>query len=186
MASKSAERLFTVDEYYRMAEAGILGEDDRVELLDGRVVQMSPIGSRHAACVDRLTRRMAEVPEERAVLRVQSPVRLDKLSEPQPDLCLLKPRADYYADGHPGPDDVLLLIEVADTTLPFDRDVKVLLYGRAGIPEVWLFDLQAGQVRVFQDPSEDGYQSSRIVGRESVLTPGALPELTISVGAVLP
>jgi Uma2 family endonuclease len=186
MASEQTTRLFTVDEYYRMAEAGILGEDDRVELLDGRIVQMSPIGSRHAACVDRLTRRLAAVPEGRAVLRVQSPVRLGKLSEPQPDLCLLKPRANYYADGHPGPEDVLLLIEVASTSLPFDRDVKLPLYARAEIPEVWLFDLEAERVHVFLEPIGDAYGSSYSVGPEDRLIPRAFPRLDVSVSAPLP
>lgn len=186
MASEPATRLFTVDEYYRMAEAGILGEGDRVELLDGRIVEMSPIGSRHAACVGRLTRLMAAVPEERALLRVQSPVRLGKLSEPQPDLCLLKPRADYYADGHPGPDDVLLLVEVADTSLSFDRDKKLPLYNRARIGEVWLFDLREGQVQVYRQPSGEGYLFSRTAGPDDMLTPRALPGLAVSVGAVLP
>lgn len=186
MASEPTTRLFTVDEYYRMAEAGILGQDDRVELLDGRIVQMSPIGSRHAACVDRLTRRLAEIPEGQATLRVQSPVRLGEFSEPQPDLCLLEPRADYYAEGHPGPGNVLLLIEVASTSLPFDRDVKLPLYARAGVREVWLIDLEAELVHVFLDPVGELYRYRRDAGIDDDLTPRSLPGLKVPVSGLLP
>ncbi len=159
MASEPTTRRFTVEEYYRMAEAGILGEDDRVELLDGEIVQMSPIGSRHAGTVDRLGEALRQGAGTQAVVRVQNPIRLSETSEPQPDLCLLRPRADYYTGRHPGPDDVLLVIEVADASLRYDRDVKIPAYARAGVPEVWLFDLTGRRIYAYREPSGDGYRS---------------------------
>src|SRR2546426_2118990 len=136
------KRRFTVDEYHRMAEAGIFSEDESVELLEGEIVEMTPISSRHAACVNKLTRLFTRELGERVVVSVQNPVALTETSEPQPDLALLRPRADFYAAGHPGPEDVLLMVEVADTSATSDRAVKVPLYARAGIEEVWLIDLQ--------------------------------------------
>ncbi|MGH9154512.1 MAG: Uma2 family endonuclease [Acidimicrobiales bacterium] len=121
MAVQRARHRFSVDDYYRMAESGVLGPGDRVELIEGEIVEMSPIGSRHAACLRRLVALFSEGTRGRAILSVQDPVRLDQHSEPQPDLALLRPRPDYYADGHPGPGDVLLLVEVCDTTWAFDQ-----------------------------------------------------------------
>jgi len=126
---------FTVDEYARMAEAGILGEDDRVELLEGEIVEMAPIGPPHAGCVNRLTRLLTSRLGDRAVVGVQNPIRLGSLSEPQPDLTLLRPRRDLYSEGHPEADDVLLVVEVASSTSAFDRQVKMPLYAQAGIPQ---------------------------------------------------
>ena len=131
MATQTRRRLFNVDEYYAMVEAGILAEDDRVELLDGEIIAMAPIGSRHASCVDRLSEMLFEKLGKRAILRVQGPVRLDSSTEPQPDLSLLERRD--YSESHPGPDDVLLLVEVSDPTAGFDRNEKLLLYARSGI-----------------------------------------------------
>ena len=126
-----------------MADAGIFGEDDRVELLDGEIVEMAPVGSRHAACVNKLTQLFVERSEGRALLAPRNPITLGERSEPQPDLALLRPRADYYASGHPTPDEVLLVVEVGDTTAEWDRRHKLPLYAAAGVAEVWLVDLAA-------------------------------------------
>jgi Uma2 family endonuclease len=179
-------RRFTVDEYHRMAEAGILGEDDRVELLEGEIVEMSPIGWRHQACVDRLTQRLVPALQDRAILRPQGPIRLSPDSEPQPDLVVLRPRADFYAEGGPGPEDVLWLIEISDTSLRYDRDVKVPLYARYGIPEVWVVDLAEERVLVYRDPDPaEGYRSVQALGRGARLAPRAFPDLELAVDEIL-
>jgi Uma2 family endonuclease len=146
-----------VDDYYRMVEVGLLREDERVELIEGEVIRMSPIGSRHAACVARLTKLFSRLAGESAIVWVQNPVRLDDFSEPQPDVALLKPRADFYANAHPTPADVLLIVEVSDTTIGYDRQVKVPLYARAGVPEVWVIDLANETVETYAQPREGAY-----------------------------
>ncbi len=177
---------FTVEEYHRMAEAGILSEDDRVELIEGEIVEMAPIGSRHAATVKRLLALLLPVQVNgKGILSVQDPIRLAPDSEPQPDVALLKPRPDFYASGHPGPEDVLLLVEVAETTAGEDRAVKVPLYGRHGVPEVWLVDLSAEVVEVYREPSSAGYRQVRRVGRGEVLVPQQVPDLRVPVEAIL-
>lgn len=172
-------RLFTVDEFYRLADAGILGEDDRVELIDGGIVEMSPIGTRHSACVDRLNVLFQEAFKGRGIVRVQSPVRLNRYSEPQPDLSILKPRTDFYAQSHPTPSDVLLVVEVADASLRYDRNIKVELYARAAVGEVWLVDLVSESVEVFTSPGPQGYLVSVRVQRGERVQSGVLPERQI-------
>ena len=162
-------RRFNVEEYHRMAEAGILGEDDRLELVDGELVEMAPIGSRHLACVVALNHLLVEASEGRWFVSVQNPVRLGERDEPEPDLSLLKGRPDPAAPGPPGPDDLLVVVEVSDTTLSYDRNVKLPLYAAARIPEAWIVDLQDRKVEVYADPgagpasmggSAQGYQTS--------------------------
>jgi Uma2 family endonuclease len=155
------KRRFTVDEYHRMAEAGILSEDDRVELIHGEIVQMVAIGSRHAACVKRLNGLLMAALGGRAIVSVQDPIRLDAYSEPEPDLAILRPKADFYASAHPSPLDVLFVIEVADSSGGADRTVKVPLYARAGVPEMWLIDMQEKAIDVYTGPSPQGYTSVR-------------------------
>lgn len=178
-------RRFTVDEYHRMAQAGVLSEDDRVELIEGAVVEMAAIGSRHAGCVNRLLRLIHPRAVERAVVSAQNPVRLNQYSEPQPDLSILRPRADFYTSGHPGPDDVLLLIEVAETSAEADREVKVPLYARAGIKEVWLVDLEGDVIEVHRRPSAEGSPEARRVCRGEDLSPEAFPDLVLAAEAIL-
>jgi len=185
MTVQLVRRLFTVADYHKMAEAGILGEDDRVELLNGEIVAMSPIGSRHAACVDRLTQYLVVRVAGRAIVRVQNPIRLGEHSEPQPDVALLKPRPDFYAEAHPGPEDVLLVVEVAETSAAVDREVKVPLYARFGVPEVWLADLAGEQIEVFRQPSAQGYRELRVLRRGDSLAPILLADLLLPVDAVL-
>ena len=179
MGTDLQRRLFTADEYHRMAEAGVLGPDDRVELVDGEIVEMSPIGSPHAACVDRLNVLVQRLGSVQAIVRVQNPIRLDAHSEPQPDLSILKYRADFYSAAHPAPADVLLVVEVADTSLPYDRDVKIPLYARAGIAEAWLIDLASATVDVFTQPTPQGYRQSRRASRGDRLVSLAFPAATL-------
>ena len=158
----------TVDEYYRMAEVGVLAPDARVELIEGDIVDMAPIGSRHAAAVNLLTERLFRVLADAALVFVQSPVRLNRRSEPQPDLAVVRPRGDRYASGHPTPADVWLLIEVSDTTLRFDLDVKSILYARHSIPELWVVDLIHSELRIFRDPRREGYADRSVHGAGAV------------------
>ncbi len=179
MSVQLARRLFTVEEYHQMTRAGILTEDDRVELIEGEVVEMAPSGSRHAACINRLTQLFSEQLTRRAILSIQNPVQLGEHSEPQPDVTLLRPRQDFYASAHPTPQDILLLIEVADSSLEYDREIKVPLYARAEIPEVWLVDLLEEQIILYRQPSPQGYQIIQQIGRTAYLAPEAFPDLEI-------
>lgn len=177
-----APRRFSVDEYYRMAEVGILSSKDRVELLQGEVVEMSPIGVRHAACVDFLAACFMVRLGDRAHVRVQGPVRLDGLSEPEPDVAVLKRRPDGYTTAHPRPEDVLLIVEVAQASVEKDRSVKLPLYASAGIPEVWIVNLIDGAVEVFRDPDKSGYTMSEVAVRGHEIAPAAFPDVRLVVG----
>ncbi len=176
---------FTVGEYHRLAEAGVLREEDRVELIEGEIIEMTPIGLRHAAAVDLLTRWLVQGSGSRAVVRVQGPIQLGLESEAQPDLAVLKPQDDFYRQKGPAPDDVLLLIEVADTSLAYDQRVKLPLYARAGVREVWLVDLVRNRVEVCADPGPDGYRRVETRARGDTLVPATFPELSLSVDALL-
>lgn len=173
---------FTVDDYYRMAEVGLLDSEVRTELLDGQVVELTPIGPDHATCVNRLTMFFARRVPEGVTVSVQNPVIASLRSAPQPDVALVRlaesPRL-------PGPADVLLLIEVADTSLVKDRDIKAPLYARAGIREYWLADLAGRRVTVYAEPSESGYRATRTCRDRDLLAPTALPELQLTVADVL-
>jgi Uma2 family endonuclease len=185
MAMPLTHRRFTVDEYHRMAETGILTPDDRVELLDGQIVPMTPIGVRHAACVTALTNLLAPAMVGRGLLSPQNPVRLDRFGEPQPDIAVLAPRADGYRSRHPGPGDVLLLIEVADASVESDRKTKIPLYARHAIPEVWLVDLTAGRIEVYREPTEGEYAHRQVLDRGATLRPHLLPFLSIEASEIL-
>ncbi|MCI2429873.1 Uma2 family endonuclease [Candidatus Acetothermia bacterium] len=185
MSVQITKRLFTVTEYYQMAQAGILSEDDRVELLEGEIIEMSPISSRHASCVSRLNYVLQSRVQDRAIVSVQNPVRLSEHSEPQPDLTLLRPRADFYGVAHPQPQDVLLLVEVCETSTHFDRRVKLPLYAKAGIPEVWLVDLTQQQIEVYRSPSQQGYSQIQTFVRGQSLTVETLPEIELNPEEIL-
>lgn len=178
-------RLFTVKEYHRMVKAGILCEDDRLELLRGEIIQMSPIGSRHAAAVNRLVRVFTQKLGDRIILAAQNPVELDDYSEPQPDIALLRPRDDFYESGHPQPEDVFLLVEVADSTVRFDRTVKIPLYAEDGIVEVWLVDIPAQCIEVYRQPTSEGYQQIDRFNRTQAVTIRAFVDVEIAVGEIL-
>lgn len=179
-------RRFTVAEYLAMTEAGILTEDDRVELIDGVVTDLAPVGSRHLGCVNCYNRELSEAVRRKAIVQVQSPVRLDDNTEPQPDVVLLRDQADGYASGHPGPGDVLLLIEVADSSIGYDRDEKLPRYARAGIPEVWLTALPEDMVEVHTEPTAEGYRVTQRLRAGDMLRPGCFDDIEIPVSAVLP
>jgi Uma2 family endonuclease len=176
---------FTVAEYERMVEAGILSETDRVELIAGEVIEMSPIGKRHAACVGWLNRTLTLSLQNVALIWVQNPIQLDERSEPQADVMVLKPRADFYRQSKPTPADVLLVIEVSDTTLEYDRQMKVPLYARAGIPEVWVVNLADERIEAYADPAGDAYQTAALYARGDELQSRALAPLHMSVAEVL-
>ncbi len=174
---------FTVHDYHRMGEAGILHEDDRVELIEGELVEMTAIGTRHFSCVNRLNRLLVMNVGDEAIVSVQNPVRLNEYSEPQPDLAVIRPRD--YRESLPEPDDVLLLIEVSDTTLSYDRGVKLSLYARAGIREVWIVDLSGETIGRYTGPSADGYRHVVQMRRGQTLESIALTGLTPSVDEIL-
>lgn len=167
MARELAKRWITADEYERMGEAGIFPRDARLELIEGEIFEMSPIESPHAACVKFLGGLLNRIFGGTLIVSIQDPIRLDDFSEPQPDVALLRRRDDFYRGAHPTPADVLLVIEVADTTVVTDRTVKVPIYARAGVAEVWLVNIPDGQVEVYSDPSEDSYLRADIFGRDS-------------------
>jgi Uma2 family endonuclease len=168
-----------------LAPRGRRAEDDRVELLDGEIVVMTPIGRRHSSGVDRLNRFFARGVGERAIVRVQSPIRLGPYAEPQPDLSLLKPRDDFYAQADAGPEDVLLVVEVAEASARYDRQVKIPAYARSRIPEAWLVDLPGEGIEIYRDPGPDGYREVRRLRRGERVAPQAFPDLVLSVGDAL-
>ncbi|MBI3979349.1 MAG: Uma2 family endonuclease [Chloroflexi bacterium] len=176
---------FTVVEYRRMGEAGIFGEDDRVELIEGEIVDMTPIGKRHLAAVDRLNDRSVRGLGDRVIVRVQGALRLREDSEPQPDLVLLRRRPDFYATVDAGPADALLVVEVAETTVQYDREVKVRLYAQAGIPEVWLVDLVARVITVYREPGPQGYRTLFTIRGTDRLSPQAFPEFVLTADQIL-
>jgi len=149
-----------VDAYYKMAETGILPQKTRCELIDGEIFDLNAMGSPHAALTNRLARHFARaLSDETALVNVQSPLRLDAFNEPEPDLMLLRPRADFYSQSHPSAGDVLLLIEVSDSSLAHDRGRKLALYAKFGVPEVWIIDIAGKKIEVFREPCEGGYKS---------------------------
>ena len=166
---------FTVKDYHRMAEAEVFDPEDRVELIDGEVLEMAPIDSRHAGCVNRLNYLFVSRLGTRAVVAPQNPIEVDDYSEPQPDLVLLRPRDDFYSSSHGLPNDVLLVVEVSNTTLRFDLGRKTALYLAGRIPEVWVVDVNAEVVHVATPAG------TRVVTRGESLAPEAFPDLVLEV-----
>lgn len=185
MQAEVTKKLFTVDDYYRMAEVGILKPEDRVELLDGEIVEMSPIGNRHAGCVNRVNDLFTFLFRGKAIVTVQNPARLNKYNEPQPDFVLAKTRADYYASRHPTGEDIYLMVEISDTSFRKDRDVKVPIYARLRIPEVWIVDLQQNRILVFRDPAGNSYKTNLTTHRGDSLSVIAFPDIKFKVEDVL-
>lgn len=178
-------RLFSVEDYERMGEAGILQEDDRLELIAGQIVWMTPIGSPHSGTVNQLNALLLGPLGNRVVVSVQSPVRLGDLSMPQPDLLLLRPRADSYKGSHPEPDDVLLLIEVSDSSVAFDREIKLPLYAAFGIAEVWIVNVPERCVEVHRSPAQGAYREAQRCAAGDDLAPRSFPDLHIDLDALL-
>ena len=184
MSRKLAKRWISADEYERMGETGIFPPDARLELIEGEIYEMSPIGSPHAACVTYLTHILSEFGGGFSV-RVQNPIRLNDFSEPQPDLALVRWRDDFYRNAHPTPTDVLLVVEVADTTVETDRKVKVPLYAKAGIAEVWLVNIPEELVEVYSGPSDDVYRQVEQFGRGSRVQSRTLEGFGVGVEEIL-
>lgn len=185
MSVQFQKRYFNVDEYYRMAEVGLLSPDDRVELIEGEIVEMSPIGCTHAGTVDRSSTFLQRKLNDAVQVRVQNPIRLNDFSEPQPDLALLKPRKDFYSNWHPAAEDVLVVIEVADTSVNYDRNVKLPLYARAGIPEAWLMILPKDVIEVHSQPKDGKYQKVQRLKRGRTLVSPTIPTLSCKVEDLL-
>jgi Uma2 family endonuclease len=180
MSVQIARRYFNVNEFYRMAAAGVFSEDDRLELIEGEILEMSPIGSRHASCVGRLTALFGRQVGSQVIVWVQNPIRLDDYSEPLPDITLLKQRADFYAENHPTQADVLLVVEV-----DYDRNIKLPIYAQANIPEVWLVNLPKNIVEVYTRPSDGKYQKSRRLKRGELLVSTQVSDLSIGIDEML-
>lgn len=171
--------VFTVDEFARMGEAGVFAEEDRVELIDGEIREMTPIGPQHAVVVNLLAELLITRLAGKAYVSIQNPVRLDRHTEPQPDLTVARRRLDAYAGRHPEAGDILLVIEVADSSLRYDRAEKVPTYGKAGIPEAWLVDLATETVTVYSGPGPDGYADERVRRRGDMIAASSVPEIDL-------
>ena len=168
-----------------MAQADIFSENDRLELIEGKVVTMSPIGSYHAGYVKRLNFLFGHQIGDATILSVQDPIMIDEYSEPVPDLALLRPRDDFYTQSHPTPNDVLLVVEVSDTSEEYDRNVKLPMYAQAGIPEVWLVNVSKNLIEVYSHPLNGVYQDVQQMKPGYVIEVQAVPNLTIAVEEVL-
>jgi Uma2 family endonuclease len=176
---------FTVEEWHHMGDTGLFGEDARMELLDGAVIEMAPIGSRHGGCVNYLARALIMAAGDRAVVAIQNPVVLDEHSEPQPDVSVLAPRVDGYRQSHPTPAEILLVIEVSDTTLAYDRDRKAPYYAVSGVPEFWIVDLERDQILVMRQPTGARYAEFSTHRRGDRVDVGALAGVALDVADVL-
>ena len=178
-------RRFTVADFLRLAEVGFLADDERVELIRGEIIEMSPISEGHASTVMRLVSLLSRMFGQRALLSVQNPVQLDDATLPQPDVVLLRPRDDFYGQRHPGPEDTLLLIEVSDTTLTYDRRVKTALYSAAGVMEYWIINLQKRQIEVYREPQSEGYRTMTRYAPGEMLSPLAFPDINLKVDEII-
>ena len=178
-------RLFTIEEYECMGRAGILHEDERVELIDGEIIQMAAMGDEHARCVNDLAEWLIPRLRGRARVTIQTPVRLGPRQELEPDIAVVRRRPDRYRTALPGPEDVLFIIEVADTSPAYDRDLKLLRYSAAGIPEVWIVDLEGERVLVYRRPHGGSYEHAETVERGGPLVPQAFPDLALPVADLL-
>ena len=185
MALDVTRRRFTTAEYMRMGEAGVLGEDDRLELIEGEILELAPIGYGHAACVRRLTSLFSRLLGESVQVSVQNPIDLDEHTQPQPDLVFLRPRDDFYSSAHPTPGDILLLVEVAETSAEYDRQIKVPVCAQSGIDEVWLVDLRQRRLIVYREPSARSYRTVQIFQSSDALRSAAFPDLLIAVADIL-
>lgn len=186
MIAKPVHRRLTADDFDQMCSAGILTADDRVELIDGQLIEMPPMGPAHAGIVNRLAEMLFSRVGDAAELRVQSSVRLSNHTQPEPDLAVVKPDSRHYLMRHPRPADILLAIEVADSSLDFDREQKVPRYAAAGVAEVWLVDVGKKQVTIYRSPSSGGYGHSRTVAWEEEIVALAVEGLRVTFEEFLP
>ena len=186
MESWPRRHRITVDEYHRMAEVGVLAPDARVELIEGEIIDMAPIGIDHNSVVDQLNRLLVHAVGDDAIVRVQGSVRLSRISEPQPDVVLLEPRADFYRNEFAMGADTLLVIEVSDSTLRYDRDVKVPLFAKSGVPEVWIFDLENDSLLVYRSLSDGGYARRDALVRPPSMPVPSLRDVAVDLSSVFP
>ena len=186
MAVELRKRLITVADYYRMGKAGVFRPDERVELIEGEIIEMTPIGRRHAATVSKINNLFSDKLQKIAILGIQNPIDLGETSEPEPDVVLLRPRDDFYADHHPRPDEIFLLIEVADTSFKYDQEIKLPLYAKANISEVWIVNLEANQIETYCSPKDGDYQSMKIHKKDQVFSPLHFAECELRVSDLLP
>jgi Uma2 family endonuclease len=185
MQPETVKKLFTVAEYHRMGDAGILDPEERVELIDGEIFKMSPVGRRHILGVIRATKLFVITFGDRAIVSPQNPVRLSDWSEPEPDFVVFKPRSDFYAAAAPTPADVLFLVEISDTTLRHDCNRKLPRYAAAGIPEVWIEDLKNNVLLVYRDPHGDRYETALTFSIQESVSPLAFPDIQFHVHDLL-
>ncbi|AFZ47419.1 protein of unknown function DUF820 [Cyanobacterium stanieri PCC 7202] len=176
---------FDLEEYHQIVASGVLRENYSIELINGEIFEMSPVGFRHAACVNKLNQLLNLQLGNKVIISVQNPIKLNNNSEPQPDLVLLKPRDDFYATQHPTPADIFLLIEVADSSIDYDRTFKIPIYAENKIQEVWLIDLNQNLLEVYQNPQTNYYQNITKLSSKDSLTLTQPEALTISLDQVL-
>ena len=169
-----------------MVDAGILCEDDRVELIRGEILEMSPIGPRHSAAVLRATNKLVRLVGDYAIVGSQGSIRLDEYDEPQPDIYLLRQKDDFYASGHAGPSDIFLMVEMADSSLEYDQTIKLQLYAETGVPEYWIADIRNDRVIAYTDREKDTYRTARTLARGSAIVPLLLPQCSIPAEILLP
>jgi Uma2 family endonuclease len=186
MSTEITRRLFTTRDYHRMGEAGILTPEDRVELIYGEIVAMTPPGPPHGSGVDRATRELVLTLGDKAIVRVQGAVELNDYNEPEPDIVLLRPKDDFYYGKQPGPGDIFLVVEIADSSLSYDRNVKAKLYAETGVPEYWLADIKRGILFAYSDSNGIAYRLVRQFHRGDVLAPALLPDCKIRLAVFLP
>lgn len=180
-----ALRQISAQDYHRMAEAGILLPDERVELLGGQIIRKAAKGTAHSAAVSRIEHLLRDRVGDRVLICLQDPIRLDDYSEPEPDVAVVRPDPQYYEDHHPTPAEVFLLIEVADTSLKFDCETKALAYARSGIAEYWVLDVNDRKLHIYRSPSANGYQSETILAESLAVAPLAFPECVVVVKELL-
>jgi Uma2 family endonuclease len=185
MEAEIAKKLFTADEFFRMGEAGIFDPDVHLELIEGEIIEMSPPGIRHAACVSRATELFITRLVGKAMLSPQNPLLLSTYTVPQPDIVLAKPRGNFYSDKRLASEDTLLAVEVSDSTLSFDRKRKMPLYAAAGVPELWILNLRNDAILVFRDPGKTAYATQLTLSRGESLSVTAFPEVTFAVDELL-
>ncbi|MGC2235892.1 MAG: Uma2 family endonuclease [Pyrinomonadaceae bacterium] len=176
---------FRVEDFRKMTEAGILPEESGWEVIDGYLIDKTSIGSKHASTVKRLSKMLRDSARDLAIISVQDPIYIDDYNEPEPDIALLKPREDFYAESHPTPEDVLLLIEVSDSTIEYDREIKKNLYAGAGIIEFWLVNLRDNTVEVFSSPKNGNYRLTRILEPGETIEAAAVENLTMPINDIL-
>jgi len=185
MEIEVAKKLFTVDEYHRMGEAGIFHPEARLELIEGEVIEMSPVGDRHIVCVNRANALFSARLAGKAMVSVQNPVRLGRYTEPQPDILLAPWRDDFYASHRLSAKDALLVIEISDSTVRYDRNRKMPLYAKAGVRELWLENLQEDLILVYRDPQPESFATSLVFERGESLSMTAFPQISFTVDELL-